>query len=144
MAALPKLRQQPWAKKTKKHAKAVKVAMASAAVKAVMANAVKAVAMAAVVDVMAAVVNAAKVLAAKSAHPAKGGVAVKAVEKAAQKAATNCVKAKPAPHAANVLSVVSAQNVLLATVLPVKAVATVVARAAMKAETKAAAMQHPS
>ena len=141
-AAPPKQRQRLLARKMKKHAKA---AMASAAPRvakaAAMANAVKEAVMAAVVVAMAAVVNAAKVLhKAKSAHPAK----VAAVVKVAVKVATNCVKAKPAQHAANALSVVSAQNVLPVTVLPVKAVAMVVARTAAKAETKVAAMQRPS
>lgn len=89
--------------------------------------------------VMVGVASAAKVQPAKSAHPAKAVVAAKAVARVVKavlkvvKAATNCVKAKPAPHAVNVME--NARSVLHA-----KAVAMVVAKTAMKAETKPEAM----
>ena len=145
MAAPLKQPPQLWARKTTKHAKA---ATASAALKAAkvaaMANAEKAVVTAAVVDAMAAVASAAKTPQAKSAHPAKVVVVVKAAARHVPKVATNCVKAKPAPHAANALSGVSAQNALQASAHRAKAAAMGVAKTAMKAETKAAAMQHLS
>ena len=78
--------------------------------------------------VMVGVASAAKVQPAKSAHLAKVVVAAKVV-----KAATNCVKAKPAPHAVNVME--NARSVLHA-----KAVATVAAKTATKAETKSEVM----
>ncbi len=84
--------------------------------------------------VMVGVASAAKVQPAKSAHPAKVVVVAKVVAKVV-KAATNCVKAKPAPHALNVMSGESAQSVLHA-----KAVAMVVAKTATKAETKPEAL----
>ena len=89
---------------------------------------------AAVVDVTAAAASAAKARPVKSAHPAKVDVVVKAAARHVPKVATNCAKAKHAPHAANVLSV------LLAIALRVKAAAKVVARTA----TKAAARLSPS
>jgi hypothetical protein len=102
-------------KKTTKHAKA---AQASAAPKdekpCVTANAAKAVVMAAEAVVMVAVASAAKVQPVKSAPHVKQAVVVKA---ATVKAAPNCAKAKPDPHAvivqsaANALSVANVQNV---------------------------------
>ena len=133
------------ARKMTKHAKA---AMANAAPRvakaAAMVNVEKVVVMVAVVVAMAAVVNAAKVHKEKSAHHAKVVAVARAEVRAVPKVAMNCAKAKPAPHVANALSVVSARSALPVTVLPVKAVAMVVAKTAMKAETKAAAMQHLS
>jgi hypothetical protein len=123
-----KQRPQQWAKKTTKHAKAATASVAVKPVKAVaMANAVKADVTAAVVDATAAVANAVKARPAKSAHPAKVVVVVKAVAKDVLKVATNCATAKHVPHAANVLSA------LLAIVLLAKAAATVVAKTAPKA-----------
>ena len=98
-----------------------------------MANDVKVAVTAAVVDAMAAVASAAKTPQAKSAHPAKVDVVVKAEARHALKVATNCVKAKPAPHAANALNGVSVQNVLQASAHRAKAAARVVARTAPKA-----------
>ena len=98
-----------------------------------MANAEKAAVTAAVVDAMAAVASAAKTPQEKSAHPAKAVVVVKAAARHVPKVATNCVKAMPAPHAANALSGVSAQNVLQASAHRAKADATGVARTATKA-----------
>lgn len=109
-----------------------------------MANAVKVVAMAAVVVAMAAVANAAKAPQARSAHPAKAVAVAKAAVnavKADQRVAMNCAKAKPVPHAANVLSVVNAQSGLLASVRPAKAVVMVAAITEMKAEAKTAPMR---
>ncbi len=89
-------------------------------------------------DVMAAVADAvasaAKRRQAKSGHPVKVVVVVKAAAKDVLKAATNCAKAKLAPHAQSV------QSALRASVLLVKAAARVVARTA----TKAAAMHRQS
>ena len=95
----------------------------------VMASAVTA----AVVDATAAVANAAKARPAKSAHPAKVVVVVKAVAKDVLKVVTNCAKAKHVPHAANVLSEVNVLSALRAIVLLAKAAARVVARTAPKA-----------
>lgn len=138
MVAVP-LRQCPQQrpKKTTKHAKAATVNVAAKPAKAVaMANDVKVDVTVAVVDATAAVANAAKARPAKSAHPAKVVVVVKAVAKDVLKVATNCAKAKHVPHAANVLSEVNVLSALLAIVLLAKAAARVVARTA----TKAAAM----
>lgn len=114
-----------WSNKTTKPAKAaVKVVVRVAANQAVMA---------AVVVATAAVANAAKARPAKSAHPAKVVVVVKAVAKDVLKVVTNCAKAKHVPHAANVLSEVNVLSALRAIVLPAKAAARVVARTAPKA-----------
>jgi len=89
--------------------------------------------MAAVAVAMAAVASAAKARLAKSALHARVDAVVKAESKAA--------KAKPVPHAVNVLSVVNAQSGLLASVRPAKAVVMVAAITEMKAEAKTAAMR---
>ena len=102
--------------------------------RAAMANAVTVVVEAVMVDVA----SAAKGLLAKSAHPAKVVVAVKAVVRVV-KAAANCVKAKPVLCAVNVMSGENAQSVLHA-----KAVATVAAKTATKAETKSEVMLNPN
>jgi hypothetical protein len=125
-----KQRQQLLARKMKKHAK---VAAASVAPRDVKAAAMASAVMVAVVDATAAVANAAKARPAKSAHPAKVVVVVKAVAKDVLKVVTNCAKAKHVPHAANVLSEVNVLSALRAIVLPAKAAARVVARTAPKA-----------
>lgn len=130
MAVPLKQRQQLLARKMKKHAK---VATASAAPRDVKAAAMASAVMVAVVDATAAVANAAKARPAKSAHPAKVVVVVKAVAKDVLKVVTNCAKAKHVPHAANVLSEVNVLSALRAIVLPAKAAARVVARTAPKA-----------
>jgi hypothetical protein len=112
LVAVP-LRQCPQqrAKKSTKHAKAATVSVAVKPVKAVaMANDVTV----AVVDATVAVANAAKARPAKSAHPAKVVVVVKAVAK-------------------DVLSEVNVLSALRAIVLLAKAAARVVARTAPKA-----------
>lgn len=130
MAVPLKQRQQLLARKMKKHAK---VAAASVAPRDVKAAAMASAVMVAVVDATAAVANAAKARPAKSAHPAKVVVVVKAVAKDVLKVVTNCAKAKHVPHAANVLSEVNVLSALRAIVLPAKAAARVVARTAPKA-----------
>lgn len=130
MAVPLKQRQQLLARKMKKHAK---VAAASVAPRDVKAAAMASAVMVAVVDATAAVANAAKARPAKSAHPAKVVVVVKAVAKDVLKVVTNCAKAKHVPHAANVLSEVNVLSALRAIVLLAKAAARVVARTAPKA-----------
>lgn len=130
MAVPLKQRQQLLARKMKKHAK---VATASAAPRDVKAAAMASAVMVAVVDATAAVANAAKARPAKSAHPAKVVVVVKAVAKDVLKVVTNCAKAKHVPHAASVLSEVNVLSALRAIVLLAKAAARVVARTAPKA-----------
>jgi hypothetical protein len=125
-----KQRQQLLARKMKKPAK---VAAASVAPRDVKAAAMASAVMVAVVDATAAVANAAKARPAKSAHPAKVVVVVKAVAKDVLKVVTNCAKAKHVPHAANVLSEVNVLSALRAIVLPAKAAARVVAKTAPKA-----------
>ena len=129
--AVPLKQRQPHrAKKKTKHAKAATASVAVKPVKAVaMANDVTV----AVVDATVAVANAAKARPAKSAHPAKVVVVVKAVAKDVLKVVTNCAKAKHVPHAANVLSEVNVLSALRAIVLLAKAAARVVARTAPKA-----------
>ncbi len=98
-------------------ANVARVAVKAAAKTAVMVNAEK-VAVTAVVGV--AVASAAKVRKAKSARRVKGRVVVRDVAKVELRAAMNCARAKPAPHA---VSVANAQSVLPVTVLLAKAVA---------------------
>ena len=122
--------------KMKKPAKAATVSAVRVDAKVVMASAV----MVVVADAMAAAVNAAKVLKAKFAPPAKAAV----VAKPARMAATNCVRAKPALHALSVANVASAQSDLQVNVHHAKVVARVAMRDvrmdAAKVATKAAVM----
>lgn len=125
---------QPWVKKTKKHAMAVK---ASAAKVVVMVNAAKAVAMDGAVGAMDAVASAAKRPTAKSVRHAKAVVVVKAVVKAVAKpvpmAAMNCVRANPALR---VVSVANAQSVLPVNVHHAKVVAMVAMKDALMVATR--------
>lgn len=131
MAVPLKQRQHLLTRRMRNSAKAEMVIAAQRdAQMAGMANAVTVVVEAVMVDVA----SAAKGLLAKSAHPAKVVVAVKAVVRVV-KAAANCVKAKPVLCAVNVMSGENAQSVLHA-----KAVATVAAKTATKAETKSEVM----
>lgn len=117
----------------KKPAKAATVSAVRVAAKVVvMASAV----MAVVVDAMAAVVNAAKVLKARFALPAKAIAVAKAEAKPVRMDATNCVKAKPVLHAVSVANVASAQSVLLVNVLHAKVVVRVAMKAVLMAATK--------
>lgn len=141
MAVPLKQHPQPLPIKMKKPAKAATVSAVRVAAKVVvMASA----AMAVVVAAMAAVVNAAKVLRARFAPPAKAIVVAKAAVKPVRMAATNCVRAKPALHAVSVANVASAQSVLRVNVHHAKVVARVAMRfvltAATKVEMKAAVM----